>query len=96
LFIKQEIDTYAFPLLKSVWKRKLLVEGVGNDGAFNICFCGYRSKPGGNARISFNDQFFSLDSYSFIGFILLAALALLFFSCHRPCGSSGRISEVAA
>jgi two-component system nitrogen regulation sensor histidine kinase NtrY len=81
LFIKQEIDEYALPLLNRAWKRWLLVGIVLVVTVLStFVFADIVQSLVADARISFNvTNFFSLDNYSFIGFIVLAALALSYF-----------------
>jgi len=81
LFIKQEIDVYAFPLLRNRWKRWLLVgTGLGIMTLSTFIFADIVQSLVADARISFNvTSFFSLNNYSYIGFIVLAALALSYF-----------------
>lgn len=82
LFIKQEIDEYALPLLNRAWKRWLLVGVVLVITVLStFVFADIVQSLVADARmISFNvTNFFSLNSYSFIGFIVLAAMALSYF-----------------
>jgi len=81
LFIKQEIDEYAFPLLNNWWKRWFLVGVVLVVTVLStFVFADIVQSLVADARISFNvTNFFSLNNYSFIGFIVLAALALSYF-----------------
>jgi len=81
LFIKQEIDEYALPLLNRAWKRWLLVGVVLVVTVLStFVFADIVQSLVADARISFNvTNFFSLNSYSFIGFIVLAAMALSYF-----------------
>ncbi|MBS1598796.1 MAG: HAMP domain-containing histidine kinase [Bacteroidetes bacterium] len=81
LFIKQEIDEYALPLLNRAWKRWLLVGVVLVVTVVStFVFADIVQSLVADARISFNvTNFFSLNNYSFIGFIVLAAMALSYF-----------------
>ena len=81
LFIKQEINGYCFPLWKSRWKR-WLISGVvlAFLAMTTFVYADIVQSLVADARISFNvTNFFSLNIYSFIGFIVLAALALSYF-----------------
>ncbi len=82
LFIKQETDTYSLPLfLRSWWKRWLISTIVlVLMVVLTFIFADIVQSLVADARISFNvTNFFSLNIYSFVGFIVLAALALSYF-----------------
>jgi signal transduction histidine kinase len=81
LFIKQEIGGFSFPPVKNPFKRwaivtaalliLLLVTFVFSNTVLSLV---------ADARISFSvTNFFSLTMYSFIGFIILATVALSYF-----------------
>jgi two-component system, NtrC family, nitrogen regulation sensor histidine kinase NtrY len=81
LFVRQEVGEYTLPLFKNGWKRwvvltlTLLVMVITT-----FLFAQVVQSLVADARISFNvTNFFSLSIYSFIGFIILAALAFSYF-----------------
>jgi len=81
LFIKQEIGGYTFPVFRNIWKKWIVVVSVlliilGVTFIFTNTVLSLVE----DARISFSvTNFFSLTTYSFIGFIVLATLALSYF-----------------
>jgi two-component system, NtrC family, nitrogen regulation sensor histidine kinase NtrY len=81
LFIKQEIGEYALPVFRSKWKQWFVTALVlVVQVAITFVFANIVQSLVADARISFNvTNFFSLTIYSFIGFIVLAALALSYF-----------------
>ncbi|PWT70946.1 MAG: histidine kinase [Bacteroidetes bacterium] len=81
LFIKQEIEGYSIPVFKSWWKRWLLIGIMLVLLVMStFIFADIVQSLVADARISFNvTNFFSLNIYSVIGFIVLAALALSYF-----------------
>lgn len=81
LFIKQEAGNYSLPLLRSKWLQ-WLISGLVLVilVVITFIFADIVQSLVADARIPFNvTNFFSLNVYSFIGFIVLAALALSFF-----------------
>jgi signal transduction histidine kinase len=81
LFIQQEIGEYRFPLFRGFSKRGLVILITMTVlVATTFLFADIVQSLVADARISFNvTNFFSLTIYSFIGFIVLAALALSYF-----------------
>jgi signal transduction histidine kinase len=81
LFIRQEMGEYRFPLFRSVWKRWVMITGTMVVlVSITFLFADIVQSLVADARISFNvTNFFSLTIYSFVGFIVLAALALSYF-----------------
>ncbi|HTQ28469.1 MAG TPA: HAMP domain-containing sensor histidine kinase, partial [Puia sp.] len=85
LFIRQEIGDYRLPDFNNRWIQWIvtglvLVAQVG----LTFIFANIVQSLVADARISFNvTNFFSLTIYSFIGFIVLAALALSYFFCSQ-------------
>jgi len=81
LFVKQEIGIYSLPRIRNKWFR-WLVTGLILSAlvVITFVFANIVLSLVADARISFNvTNFFSLTIYSFIGFIVLAALALSYF-----------------
>jgi len=81
IFIQQEIGEYRIPLFKGFSKRGLVILLTMTIlVATTFLFADIVQSLVADARISFNvTNFFSLTIYSFIGFIILAALALSYF-----------------
>jgi two-component system, NtrC family, nitrogen regulation sensor histidine kinase NtrY len=81
LFIQQEIGEYRFPVYRNFSKRALLILGSMTVlVTTTFLYADIVQSLVADARISFNvTNFFSLTIYSFIGFIILAALALSYF-----------------
>ncbi|MFI5193611.1 MAG: hypothetical protein ACHQD7_06125, partial [Chitinophagales bacterium] len=81
LFVRQETGEYTFPLFKSLWKRwMMIVCTMAVLVIITFLFADIVQSLVADARISFNvTNFFSLTIYSFVGFIILAALALSYF-----------------
>ncbi|MDP4214057.1 MAG: HAMP domain-containing sensor histidine kinase [Bacteroidota bacterium] len=81
LFVRQEMGEYTFPLFKNSWKRWLMIVfTMGVLVVTTFLFADIVQSLVADARISFNvTNFFSLTIYSFVGFIILAALALSYF-----------------
>ncbi len=80
-FIRQEIGQYRFPLLRGFAKRGLVIlVTMLILVTTTFLFADIVQSLLTDARISFNvTKAFSLTIYSFIGFIILAALALSYF-----------------
>ena len=81
LFIQQEIGEYRIPLFRGFSKRGLVILITMTIlVATTFLFADIVQSLVADARISFNvTNFFSLTIYSFIGFIILAALAFSYF-----------------
>jgi two-component system nitrogen regulation sensor histidine kinase NtrY len=81
LFIQQEIGEYHLPVYRRFSKRALVILGTMTLlVTTTFLFADIVQSLVADARISFNvTNFFSLTIYSFIGFIILAALALSYF-----------------
>jgi signal transduction histidine kinase len=81
LFIQQETADYRFPFYREFYKRVLLIlASMTILVTTTFLFADIVQSLVADARISFNvTNFFSLTIYSFIGFIVLAALALSYF-----------------
>jgi two-component system, NtrC family, nitrogen regulation sensor histidine kinase NtrY len=81
LFIRQEIDEYSFPQFRGFIKRGLvIVATMAVLVSTTFMFADIVQSLVADARISFNvTNFFSLTIYSFVGFIVLAGLALSYF-----------------
>ena len=81
LFVRQEIGEYRIPLFRSFLKTGLLVLAMMTIlVTTTFLFADIVQSLVADARISFNvTNFFSLTIYSFIGFIVLAAMALSYF-----------------
>ena len=81
LFVRQEIGEYSLPLFKGFTRRSLVILGTMTlVVTTSFLFADIVQSLVADARISFNvTNFFSLTIYSFIGFIILAALALSYF-----------------
>ncbi len=81
LFIKQVLGDYTFPLIRNVLKKWLLIISVLLIILLvTFIFSNTVLSLVADARISFSvTNFFSLTTYSFIGFIILATLSLSFF-----------------
>jgi two-component system, NtrC family, nitrogen regulation sensor histidine kinase NtrY len=81
IFIQQEIGEYRIPLFRGLSKRGLVVLVTMTILVVTtFLFAAIVQSLVADARISFNvTNFFSLTIYSFIGFIILAALALSYF-----------------
>ena len=81
LFIQQEIGEYRIPVFRAFSKRALLILAMMTIlVSTTFLFADILQSLVADARISFNvTNFFSLTIYSFIGFIILAALALSYF-----------------
>lgn len=82
LFIKQETDDYSLPLFRRSWWLRWSISGaiLVILVISTFIFADIVQSLVADARISFNvTNFFSLNIYSFVGFIVLAALALSYF-----------------
>jgi two-component system, NtrC family, nitrogen regulation sensor histidine kinase NtrY len=81
LFIRQEIDEYSFPRFRGFIKQGLvIVATIAVLVTTTFMFADIVQSLVADARISFNvTNFFSLTIYSFVGFIILAGLALSYF-----------------
>ncbi|HXB44036.1 MAG TPA: hypothetical protein VNV85_08260, partial [Puia sp.] len=81
LFAKQEIGDYRFPLFRNKLKKWASIIVVLVTILFiTFVFSNILRSLVADARISFSvTNFFSLTAYSFIGFIVLATLALSYF-----------------
>jgi signal transduction histidine kinase len=81
IFIQQEIGVYRFPRFRGFIKGGLVIFAtMAILVATTFLFADIVQSLVADARISFNvTNFFSLTIYSFIGFIILAALALSYF-----------------
>jgi two-component system nitrogen regulation sensor histidine kinase NtrY len=81
IFIQQEIGEYRIPRFRGFSKRGLVVLVTMTILVVTtFLFAAIVQSLVADARISFNvTNFFSLTIYSFIGFIILAALALSYF-----------------
>ncbi len=81
LFIRQEMGEYTLPDFRESWKRwTTLVVILAMLTGTTLLFADIVHSLVADARISFNvTNFFSLTVYSFVGFIILAALALSYF-----------------
>jgi len=81
LFIRQEAGDYNFPLFRSITKRGLVITIMMIVlVTTTFLYADIVQSLVADARISYNvTNFFSLTIYSFIGFIVLAALALSYF-----------------
>ena len=81
LFVKQEIGDYRFPLFRNKFKKWVCIIVVLVTILFiTFVFSNILRSLVADARISFSvTNFFSLTAYSFIGFIVLATLALSYF-----------------
>ena len=82
LFVRQEIGEYTLPLFKRISGMRWFMIGctMGVLVIITFLFADIVQSLVADARISFNvTNFFSLTIYSFVGFIILAALALSYF-----------------
>jgi two-component system nitrogen regulation sensor histidine kinase NtrY len=81
IFIQQEIGEYRIPVFRAFSKRALVIIATMSVlVTATFLFADIVQSLVADARISFNvTNFFSLTIYSFIGFIILAALALSYF-----------------
>ncbi len=81
LFVQQEVGAYRFPLYRGFYIRALvLICTMTVLVTTTFLFADIVQSLVADARISFNvTNFFSLTIYSFVGFIILAALALSYF-----------------
>ncbi|HVY74443.1 MAG TPA: HAMP domain-containing sensor histidine kinase, partial [Puia sp.] len=81
LFVRQEVGEYTLPELKGSWKRWMVITGAMLLlVTITFLFADIVQSLVADARISFNvTNFFSLSVYSFVGFIILASLALSYF-----------------
>ena len=81
LFIQLELGEYRLPVYRRLSQRALVILGTMTVLVFTtFLFADIVQSLVADARISFNvTNFFSLSIYSFIGFIVLAALALSYF-----------------
>ncbi len=81
LFIKQELGEYSLPVMRKRWIHWLLsVLALVALLEVTFVFANIVQSLVADARISFNvTNFFSLTIYSFIGFVVLAALAFSYF-----------------
>ena len=81
LFVQQELGEYNLPVFRGFSKKALVVVATMTLLVFTtFLFADIVQSLVADARISFNvTNFFSLSIYSFIGFIVLAALALSYF-----------------
>jgi two-component system, NtrC family, nitrogen regulation sensor histidine kinase NtrY len=81
LFIQQETGEYRIPVFRVFSKRALVIIATMTVlVTTTFLFADIVQSLVADARISFNvTNFFSLTIYSFIGFIILAALALSYF-----------------
>jgi two-component system, NtrC family, nitrogen regulation sensor histidine kinase NtrY len=81
MFVQQELGTYRFPVFRIFLKRGLVVlASMTTLVITTFLFADIVQSLVADARISFNvTNFFSLTIYSFIGFIILASLALSYF-----------------
>jgi signal transduction histidine kinase len=81
MFIRQETLDYSFPVSGNKWKRWILTTLILVILVIvSYVFADIIQSLVSDARISFNvTNFFSLNIYSFVGFIVLASLAFSFF-----------------
>ncbi len=81
IFIQQEIGEYRFPVFRVFSKRALVIIATMTVlVTTTFLFADIVQSLVADARISFNvTNFFSLTIFSFVGFIILAALALSYF-----------------
>ena len=81
LFVKQEMGDYRFPKFRTLFKQWILIISVLILILFlTFVFSNIVLSLVADARISFSvTNVFSLNAYSFIGFIVLATLALSYF-----------------
>ncbi|MBS1946303.1 MAG: GHKL domain-containing protein [Bacteroidetes bacterium] len=81
LFIKQQVSGYAFPFMNNHVKRwGIVITVLLIILVLTFVFSNTVLSLVADARISFSvTNFFSLKAYSFIGFIVLATLALSYF-----------------
>ena len=81
LFVNQETGDYRLPLFRGFTKRSvLMIITMSVLVTTTFLFADIVQSLVADARISFNvTNFFSLTIYSFIGFIVLAALAMSYF-----------------
>ena len=81
LFIKQEIGSYRFPVINNFFKKWAIIFGILLLVlVVTFIFTNIVLSLVADAKISFSvTNFFSLNTYSFIGFIILATLALSYF-----------------
>ncbi|MDP9041345.1 MAG: hypothetical protein M3N30_05140, partial [Bacteroidota bacterium] len=82
IFIQQEMDEYRFPFYRRFYNRAILVFVIMTLLVTTTFLFAdiVQSLVADSRTISFNvTNFFSLSIYSFIGFIILAALALSYF-----------------
>ena len=81
LFVQLETSEYRFPVFKGLLKRGIVILATMTVlVTATFLFADIVQSLVADARISFNvTNFFSLTIYSFLGFIILAALALSYF-----------------
>ncbi len=87
VFINRRFDTSRINPYGEAWKNwMLLCVILTAQVIFTFTFAGIVQSLVADAQISFNvTNFFSLTQYSFIGFVILATLALSFSSYHSYC-----------
>ncbi len=83
LFIRRQIKRYNTDIFIATWKEWLIKFVVLTSiSFFTFVFAYIVQSLVADAKISFNvTNFWSLSAYSFIGFIVLASLALTYFFC---------------